>query len=628
MARDFSSDILDGGDITALDSQSELSFHVWVKPDTLSSDMVIFGKAPSGFTGGITLFFDKSGPNASNTLDLFLSPTRRIASSTSNVFTAGEWHSVCGRISASSNDLYIDNVLIGSNNLQNSIVNSDSLLVGAHSNPSDRRYWDGGIAYLTFWDTTLSASDIAALAAGQSPTAIKPASLLRHWDIAGDSSPEPESIEGSDVLTVSGTTQITGPLSAATLTLPVESDITETTAIVGCSSSRFFGDLYCYVSTSATPPSATDLKSGTGAVFSASKLAIETVDPSLATLPPAGFVVDGVVLTDADNGDTGVGAPQGVATDGTWNFVSYSERIYVYDSSWVYQSHIDTSALNGGAHSQVNGMFPHDGTLYVTANEFPTLVDSWVFQFSINAGTGALTYVSATSLSAGGSAEAPCRDSDGNWWVCSHDKHGVDKYNSSWVFQAYYPFPAGNDPGTSRWQGLIWYGDYLLVNVHNENANSPRADVYEFDGTSFSAYDIGLVPPTAVTGQGIYADGDYILWVERISTTLGNVIRTFAESGATTNVKFLVEGLSAGTTYYTYFLHETDPEDSDILESGSWSTAGAGGGLPSGVQAIRILAGGSWELAVPYVLVGGSWEIATPKILSGGSWVDTTDVTP
>jgi hypothetical protein len=53
-----------------------------------------------------------------------------------------------------------------------------------------------------------------------------------------------------------------------------------------------------------------------------------------------------------------------------------------------------------------------------------------------------------------------------------------------------------------------------------------------------------------------------------------------------------------------------------------------GGGLPSGVQATRILVGGSWELAVPYVLVGGSWEIATPKILSGGAWVDTTDVTP
>ena len=77
-ARDFSSDHLDGGDLSFLDSLGTFSFHVWVKPDTLSGDMIIWEKSPSGFNDGITLFFDASGPSASNTLDLFHVGTERI----------------------------------------------------------------------------------------------------------------------------------------------------------------------------------------------------------------------------------------------------------------------------------------------------------------------------------------------------------------------------------------------------------------------------------------------------------------------------------------------------------------------------------------------------------------------
>lgn len=62
----------------------------------------------------------------------------------------------------------------------------------------------------------------------------------------------------------------TETLSAATIALsnPTTSNITETTATVGCDTDTTSGTLYAYVSTSATAPNTTDLKAGTGATWS------------------------------------------------------------------------------------------------------------------------------------------------------------------------------------------------------------------------------------------------------------------------------------------------------------------------------------------------------------------------
>jgi len=53
---------------------------------------------------------------------------------------------------------------------------------------------------------------------------------------------------------------------AATLSFPTIANLAETTVTIGCSTDTAGGTLYWYVSTSATPPSAVDLKAGTGSV--------------------------------------------------------------------------------------------------------------------------------------------------------------------------------------------------------------------------------------------------------------------------------------------------------------------------------------------------------------------------
>lgn len=49
------------------------------------------------------------------------------------------------------------------------------------------------------------------------------------------------------------------------LSAPTEASITDTTVTVGCSTTSLLGTLYYYISTSASAPTASDLKDGTGA---------------------------------------------------------------------------------------------------------------------------------------------------------------------------------------------------------------------------------------------------------------------------------------------------------------------------------------------------------------------------
>jgi len=577
MARDFTSGNLSGGDVTFLDVVDGWSWHGWVYLDALGADQIIWEKADSAF-GGLVLFCDVSGPNATNTYELYQNNTNRIASSVSNTAIAGQWQSIGIRFKtgAGNCELFVDGVSIGTDTFAVNPNNGESLLFGMHSNSGDRRYLNGKESFFTFWSAYLGTADFVDLAAGKTPTAVHAKSILRHWDITGDSSPEPESIVGTDTLAVTSAVQSADPsLTLPVLTTPLEADITETTATISAVSDSDGGTLHAYVSTSATAPSVTDLKAGTGAVFKTSD----------TTNPPRQYPFVKEMAAD-------VGAVQAAAFDGAFFFTSAgvagdNKLIYTYNSDFSsLLKTYDTAILISNAHTQCNGMFIVGTKIYVTANNFPTTPSlGWVFVFDINQTTGELTSNTTHSLSNGGHAEAPAYH-NGSWWICGHDYHGLDEYDASFGFVARHNFPIGTDPGTARWQGLLWDdNDYVTVNVHNENANAPRLDVYEWSGTAFSTIEIGLPPPTPQCTQGMVRYGADVYWAERVSLSRGDVIKSSilvsAQSGAN---EFNVTGLATSTTtYYTYFLLDVgtgNSIDSVILESGIWSSAGSTARLP------------------------------------------------
>lgn len=592
MARDFSSGNLNGGDLSFLDSLSAWSVYIEFNADTFSADGVLFEKAPSNFNDGINLSLDLSGPNAVNTIELYHLNTNRVASSVSNVVTTGSWQNVIASINWDQPNgvrLVVDGTNIaGSVRFDSYVNNTDPFLIGMHNNPADRRYFDGKIGRIYFWSKILTAAEEAALNTGVPPSSVAPDYIVRAWSLAGDSSPEPEGVDGTDTLTVTNATQVASESkTAAVLSSPVAETVNATDAIVAVDSTINGGVLHCYISTSATPPSAADLKAGTGATFK-----------STTVRSPFSFPLDVELIGDADNGDTDIGAIQAVATDGTYNFVSYSDKIYTYNASWTYLSDIDTTGINSGLHTQVNGLFAKDGQLFVTAHQHPAAL-AWIYIFDINPATGALTLDTFNSLSAGGLVEAPAY-ALGSWWIASHDKHGLDEYNDSWVHQGFRAFPAGTNPGTSQWQACVWFDDYVLVNVHNENANAPRSDIYHWDGSSFASHIIGALPPTVTSGQGVYPDGSGgLMWADRELLTLGSIKRTtvtyFPAVG--TN-RFAVAGIdTTSNAYYAHFLQ--DHGLAENIDSNIVTTASFGSGANHALTATSIES--SSELSTPVI---------------------------
>lgn len=564
MARDFVSGNLDGGDVTFFDDLDYFSYHIEVLIDSDdSADMMIWQKSPTTFDNGISFFLDDVGPTVNHTYELYhAGGGQRLNSSVANNVDFGSWQSVGGNIVWDVTDgtvVYVDGSSIGTCTVNGYTGDSNSLLFGMHSNSGDRRYLNGKLARITFWNEELTADEFTDLSNGEPPSSIRPGAIIRHWPILGDTSPEPEAIDGTDTLSVTSATQTSSQsitastLSAASLT----TSGTTGTAEVTCS--RKGGALYCYVSTSGTPPSTANHKSGTGAVFHSS-----TVVDGI----PYDFPSESELIADADNGDS-PGAIQGIATDGTWYFVSYSDKIYTYNSSWVYQSDIDCTGINSGLHTQVNGMYVDGSTLYITANEFPTTTSSWVYDFTINSGTGALTSVGSNqSLSAGGTAESITKTDDG-WWVSSHNKHGLDLYNTSWVHQGFEAFPTTlTENNNEVWQGHQWFGDYVVVNIHDQNSQAPRTDVYYWNGSSFETYKTQIAPPTTTCTQGIYRDGEYMLWANRKTASLGGIQRSTISRHPVDGVnQFAVTGLTVDTDYYVHFLHDAGLGEEDIHSS-------------------------------------------------------------
>lgn len=566
MPRDFngSSSFLSAGDVTFFDSPTVFSTHIWVWLDaTTSADQMLWEKAASGFDG-VSVWLDHSGQAANNVFEMYHSGTERIAYDRPNELF-GQWVSVGSVVQWGVTDgskLYINGLESGTATFTTNDMNgTQELFIGKHTGGA--RWLDGKAAHFSVWDEVLTAAEFLSLADGGDPGTVHATGLIRHWDIAGDTDPEPESIDGTDTFAATNAPKSTNPVISS----PVVSSITDTTAVVSFTSDYPGGIGRCYISTSATPPSAADLKSGSGAVATC-----ETYY-SVYSFPDQ-------VMVGAS-----VGAFQSVATDGTWFFTSgtgSNHDIKTYNLSWVYQS---TISLSGSDAGQVNGMFVVGTKLYATGNNFSSATPKIgvIIEMDINQSTGALTLASSDTLSIANWAEQPFLKG-GYWWVASHDYHGLDRYDiTTFANGTSFPFPAGTLPGDGGdWQSVIWIGDQVIVNLHNDSAQAPRVDVYNWDGSAFSAAKTDFLPP-GNCGQGSFlaADGTTVYWAERVSSD-GNVWRTNIQLSPRVGADNAgtVSGLSPGTNYYAHFIQDltfvtSDPWDSNILTSAQFTTLSA-----------------------------------------------------
>lgn len=113
--------------------------------------------------------------------------------------------------SATSRDAYRDGANKGSNTGTNTPLSLDRMFIGQHANSGAGVFFPGYLAEVGLWNIALSDADIADLAKGYPPPAVRRDGLVAYWRLFGRSSPEPDFWGRFDMTLVNAPTQIAHP---------------------------------------------------------------------------------------------------------------------------------------------------------------------------------------------------------------------------------------------------------------------------------------------------------------------------------------------------------------------------------------------------------------------------------
>lgn len=227
--------------------------------------------------------------------------------------------------------------------------------------------------------------------------------------------------------------------------------------------------------------------------------------------------------------DSSVGpynASQNIACNGThfWTTsggqASPADNYYLtaYDSDWNQLTGRDCDGDGPSAMMQINGVQEKDGTLFITANNWTDGTEtniSWILEYDPDT----LAYSTFHALkNSSGLAHQHYAEGldwyDGYWWVCWHDWTGITKYDSDWEWVADYEL---SYPGNGHYyQGIIWVGDYVYLNVHL-SGDPDKIDCYYFNGTGFEENRrMAHVTTAATQGMAVNkTDMKTVYWAQR-----------------------------------------------------------------------------------------------------------------
>jgi hypothetical protein len=234
-----------------------------------------------------------------------------------------------------------------------------------------------------------------------------------------------------------------------------------------------------------------------------------------------------------------VKAYQGVAFDGSAYYVTMDPvgglgtqmwTLLKYDINWNLVGSRNMGADGAAGHTQINGLYYDSGTdkLYVCANNYNIIPSApgngWVFEVS----PYDLSVITYHDL--GSKLTEAVFPWGGYWWEVNASAHEIRQFNSSWTLVNTHALP-DTDPGGEYWQAIFVIDDVFYVNHHDAVANPLRA--YEWNGSGFDAVATSVTRPSTECTQGVYFDGTYLYWAERItfSPLVGYVVKTTSSAG-------------------------------------------------------------------------------------------------
>lgn len=106
-------------------------------------------------------------------------------------YSANTWHHIAGTLTASGRAAFLNGANKGTNAVAKAPTGIDRIAIGraGDSTPSDP--FQGRIAEVAVWNVELSDGEIASLARRVSPKKVRPQSLVLHYSLFGNGSPEP-----------------------------------------------------------------------------------------------------------------------------------------------------------------------------------------------------------------------------------------------------------------------------------------------------------------------------------------------------------------------------------------------------------------------------------------------------
>jgi hypothetical protein len=136
-----------------------------------------------------------------------------VASADGNAFTtagfsANVWHHACGVFtSVSSRTAYLDGGNSATDTNTQASIGIDRTSIGNLERQTPANFFNGEIAEVGIWNSTLTASEVWALSRGFAPPMVKPSGLICWMPLMGRNSPEPNYWKAGDLFTVTGTAQ-------------------------------------------------------------------------------------------------------------------------------------------------------------------------------------------------------------------------------------------------------------------------------------------------------------------------------------------------------------------------------------------------------------------------------------
>lgn len=166
----------------------------WFKPVSASVQYTAMSLGTNGGTlRHMLIAFDAVNPTA---LAISVDGGGTASSVTTNQYSAGVWSHAAGVWASNASRTAYLNGVAATENTTAKTVTVDRTLIGARINTTAGVFMDGDIGEAAIWGAALTTAEIASLADGLAPIAVRPDSLVGYWPLIGRASPEYDVVGG------------------------------------------------------------------------------------------------------------------------------------------------------------------------------------------------------------------------------------------------------------------------------------------------------------------------------------------------------------------------------------------------------------------------------------------------